>query len=189
MAVFEFGDVLGVFEVRGLVGGKSRDSRRVANEFYTTEGMITGGKFHPSGGGKAEKLADCGGGVQPGGIFGNFMNCVRSRKRDELNAEALEGHYSAALCHLANASYRLGDVVPFDNDRKAFGDDKVVLDTFKALENNLTHGVRLKLDGLKYRLGRTLAFDPAKEKFVGDAQADKLLTREYRAPYVVPETV
>ncbi|MFW6162863.1 MAG: hypothetical protein ACODAJ_08820, partial [Planctomycetota bacterium] len=46
-----------------------------------------------------------------------------------------------------------------------------------------------KLDEGTYRLGRTLEFDPEKEQFVGDPEADKLLTRPYRAPYVVPEKV
>ena len=31
--------------------------------------------------------------------------------------------------------------------------------------------------------------DPATEKFTGNAGASKLLTREYRAPYIVPEKV
>jgi hypothetical protein len=38
-------------------------------------------------------------------------------------------------------------------------------------------------------MGRVLTFDPASEKFVNDPDADKLLTRNYRAPYVVPENV
>ena len=32
-------------------------------------------------------------------------------------------------------------------------------------------------------------FDPATESFVGDSEADAMLTREYRKPYVVPERV
>ena len=43
-----------------------------------------------------------------GDHFGNFIAAVRSRKAEDLNADILEGHYSAALCHLANISYRLG---------------------------------------------------------------------------------
>ena len=31
--------------------------------------------------------------------------------------------------------------------------------------------------------------DPATERFIGNAEADKLLTREYRAPFIVPENV
>jgi hypothetical protein len=33
------------------------------------------------------------------------------------------------------------------------------------------------------KLGRTLRWDDAKQDVVGDAEASKLLTREYRAPW------
>jgi hypothetical protein len=45
------------------------------------------------------------------------------------------------------------------------------------------------LANIAYRVGRTLQFDPAKMKFIGDTEADKMLTRPYRKPYVVPEKV
>jgi predicted dehydrogenase len=45
------------------------------------------------------------------------------------------------------------------------------------------------LGNIAYRLDRVLKFDPAAEKFIGDAEADKMLTRKYRAPYIVPEKV
>jgi predicted dehydrogenase len=45
------------------------------------------------------------------------------------------------------------------------------------------------LANISYRLGRELTFDGAKEKFVKDTQADKLLTRVYRKPYIVPDEV
>ncbi|MCX6329728.1 MAG: Gfo/Idh/MocA family oxidoreductase [Bacteroidia bacterium] len=45
------------------------------------------------------------------------------------------------------------------------------------------------LANISYRLGRQLKFDGATEKFVKDKQADKLLTRDYREPYVVPKVV
>ena len=47
----------------------------------------------------------------------------------------------------------------------------------------------IALDGLNYRLGRKLTFDAASESFVGDPEANRLLTRPYRAPYVVPERI
>jgi len=37
------------------------------------------------------------------------------------------------------------------------------------------------------RLGRSLEFDPEKEVVVGDEEANKLLSRDYREPFVVPE--
>jgi predicted dehydrogenase len=45
------------------------------------------------------------------------------------------------------------------------------------------------LGNISYRVNRDLRFDPARMQFVGDAEANKLLTREYRKPYVVPERV
>jgi len=40
-----------------------------------------------------------------------------------------------------------------------------------------------------YRTGRTLRFDPRTERFPGDDEANRLLTREYRPPFVLPEEV
>jgi len=73
----------------------------------------------------------------------NFINCIRDRKHP--NADVEEGHVSAALCHMANISYRLGD--------------------------------------------RKVVFDSAHEAFVDDPEANRLLKRTYRAPWVVPENV
>lgn len=45
------------------------------------------------------------------------------------------------------------------------------------------------LGNIAYRLNRPLRFDPKTETFVGDEEANRLLTREYREPYAVPEKV
>ncbi len=45
------------------------------------------------------------------------------------------------------------------------------------------------LANVSYRLGRSLKFDPASETFPGDAEANALLTRNYRAPYTLPDPV
>jgi predicted dehydrogenase len=76
--------------------------------------------------------------------FANFIEAVRSRRREDLTSEVLEGHLSAAMCHLCNIAYRTGRTVEFDSDT---------------------------------------------ETFVGDDAAQSLVSREYRYPYVVPETV
>ena len=46
--------------------------------------------------------------------FANFISCVISRKKEDLRAPIEEGHFSAGLAHLANASYRLGRTLNFD---------------------------------------------------------------------------
>jgi predicted dehydrogenase len=53
-----------------------------------------------------------------------------------------------------------------------------------ALSTALCH-----LGNISYRVGRDLKFDPKRMQFSGDEEADKLLTRDYREPYVVPENV
>ncbi|MCG6185942.1 Gfo/Idh/MocA family protein [Maribellus maritimus] len=47
----------------------------------------------------------------------------------------------------------------------------------------------IHLGNISYRLGRTLEFDPETMKFINDPEADTMLTREYREPFVVPEHV
>ncbi|MCE5309356.1 MAG: gfo/Idh/MocA family oxidoreductase, partial [Acidobacteriales bacterium] len=74
----------------------------------------------------------------------NFLATARSRDYKTLNADVEIGVTSAAYCHLANISYRVG---------------------------------------------RRLKVDPTAWRFVNDPAADRLLTRNYRAPYVVPEKV
>jgi predicted dehydrogenase len=49
-----------------------------------------------------------------GNNWANFIDCVRSRKKDDLNAPIQEAHKSCTLIHLANASYRLGRTLTFD---------------------------------------------------------------------------
>ena len=55
--------------------------------------------------------------------FRNFIDCVISRKKEDLHAPIEEGHMSATLMHLANASYRLGRTIHFNPEtQEAIGD-------------------------------------------------------------------
>ena len=47
----------------------------------------------------------------------------------------------------------------------------------------------IHLANISYRLGRSLEFDPVKLQFKNDPAADAMLTRNYRAPFVVPDRV
>ena len=57
------------------------------------------------------------------------------------------------------------------------------------VETAHTSSALAHLGNIAYRLGRQLKFDPTAETFVGDSEADAMLTRHYRTPFVVPETV
>jgi len=45
------------------------------------------------------------------------------------------------------------------------------------------------LGNIAYRLGRKLHINPSTESFINDPEADAMLTRNYRAPFVVPTKV
>lgn len=189
LAIMEFDNALLVFETRGLVGGKSKIGRKVANEYYTTEGMIANGKFYPKNGGAPEPLADFETDIKPNGPFGNFIDAVRSRKVADLNADVLEGHYSSALCHLSNISMRMGQEVPFSKVPAQVIQNEVAFDGFQMIEKNLAWGLGLDLQDMSYQFGRQLEFDPANESFIDDDEANTMLTRVYRDPYVLPQSV
>jgi len=84
----------------------------------------------------------------------------------------------------------LGEKVPFDRKAKALGDNREVVQSFENLRQNI-QAVGVKLEETSYQLGRVLRFDPIHERFVGDGakQANGLLTRTYRKPYVIPNKV
>jgi hypothetical protein len=88
---------------------------------------------------------------------------------------------------LANISYRLGKEVPFSHEPEDMSNPQIA-ESFDVIKKNLK-SVGVNLDKTNYRMGRTLTIDPKTERFVGDPEADKMLTVEYRSPYVVPEKV
>jgi predicted dehydrogenase len=119
---------------------------------------------------------------------GNFVKAVKSRNSKDLNADILEGHLSSALCHTGNISYRLGQNESPEKIREAIKADKSALETFERMAVHLeANGVDVNKDLLT--LGIPLKMDPRTEKFIGHAKADAMLTRDYRAPYIVPEKV
>jgi hypothetical protein len=188
LSVYEFGDVLLVFETRGLVAKEGAPPFKVANEFYTSEGTIRDWKFYPHGGGDPEPLSGREAPVTPGGAFQSFIAAVRAGDNRMCNCDAEVAHYSAALCHLGNVSYRLGKPVPMQARPRLLGDNEQVIASFDALMDNLRQ-VNIPLDDNTYQLGRVLTMDPVAEKFIDDQEANQLLTRPYRAPYVVPDVV
>jgi predicted dehydrogenase len=56
--------------------------------------------------------------------FKNFIDCVRSRRWQDLNADILEGHLSSSLCHLGNIACRLKRSLKFNPHAEMFIDDR-----------------------------------------------------------------
>jgi predicted dehydrogenase len=120
--------------------------------------------------------------------YANFINVVRSRKAADLHGQILEGHLSSALCHTGNISYRLGQQATPDEIREAVKGDKEALETFGRMAEHLQAN-EVDLLKTKATLGVFLKMDPKTERFLNNDAANKMLTRDYRKPFVVPESV
>ena len=123
-----------------------------------------------------------------GDHFANFIKAVRSRKHTDLNADIQEGHLSAALCHTANISYRLGRKHSPDEVREAVRNNPEMAEALGRMDEHLAAN-QVDLKKAPATLGEVLKVDVKKESFVGNHAASQLRTRDYRKPFVVPEKV
>ena len=126
LATFDYGDREIVFEVRGLMtGGEGGLERRggnfVGNLFYGSDGWmaVDGEGFQVYKGEKSDlameekappKADDTAAHME------NFLKACRSRNYKDLHADVAIGVTSASLCHLANASYRVGRKLTVGSD-------------------------------------------------------------------------
>ncbi|OWK41586.1 Gfo/Idh/MocA family protein [Fimbriiglobus ruber] len=192
LALFDYGSSHMIFEVRGL---KTDDYKgvKVGNIWFGENGYVvcpsySSGLAYDKDGKQIAKFG--GGGDQS--HFDNFVKGVRSRKLTDLNCEVAEGHLSAALCHLANISYRLGKETPFDANltELAGTKDAAVVEAVSRMKLHLTDN---KVDLAKAigRVGPKLTIDPKTEKFTGSdvAKANDMLFREYRKGFDITEAV
>ncbi len=120
----------------------------------------------------------------------NFIDVVRSRKMADLHGPILEGHVSSALCHLGNISHVLGKTASPEVLREKVKGNAALAEAYGRMTEHLAANlVNLSKTPLTYGVPLTLAAQKSAnpESFVGEfaAQATPLLTRQYRAPYVV----
>jgi hypothetical protein len=102
-----FDDCLLQFEVRGLITNDELGVR-IGDIFYGTEGVLAISSYTSWQTFFGPKLEKGPGGNGGGDHYSNFIDAVRSRDPKKLNAPIIDGHYSAAYCHLGNIAYRLG---------------------------------------------------------------------------------
>jgi predicted dehydrogenase len=183
VCIFDFGDKTIVAETRGLKTGPFREGAKGSTIFEGTQGFIVGSSLFDPDGKLIQEFEGKG-----DNHFANFLAAVRSRKREDQNAEILEGHQSSALCHIGNISWRLGRHAPPAELRSELGKLKVHENVLATLDRTLQHLGENMIDLAKtpLTLGALLHLDPAQERFLDSADANALLTREYRKPFVVP---
>ena len=151
LATFRYPDTnkILVFEVRHWIsnheGGLGQGSdNSTGNIFYGSEGYMVMPNYHSYQIFLGRNREPQGQVSKSGNHYANFIDAVRSRKGEDLNAPVGDVRISAAHCHMANISYRTG---------------------------------------------RKLEWNAKRERFRGDSEANRMLTRKYRKPFVVPKYV
>ncbi len=196
IAFYDFEDVPVIYEVRGLPAKKGanwEDNYRgvrfgliIQCEHGYFAGGRGGGWTYDNNNKRLNQFPGDGGGTH----YVNFIEAVRSGKRDRLRADVREGHLSAALCHMANISYRLGRRQSVQETSGTVAGTELLKETFDRL---LPHLEANGIDQAKTPLtvGPMLNWNNQAEKFQGEYSewANMLLSRTYRAPFVVPEQV
>jgi predicted dehydrogenase len=106
-------------DANGLV----TDSNCIGNVFYGSEGFmaIDGYTSYKTFLGKKQEPGPSR--REGGSTWVNFIQAVRSRKREELVADIEEGHLSSAAMHLANISYLTGRSIDFDPVKEQIRND------------------------------------------------------------------
>jgi len=114
---------------------------------------------------KGEKLKKFSGNAG-GGHAENFINAVRSRRKEDLNSDIEQGHYSTAWCHVGNISYRLGAAYSKD---EALGRVKGYKPWEEVVEGFHKHLEANEIDPKKadIQLGPMLEIDPKTETLKG----------------------
>ncbi|UCG48944.1 MAG: hypothetical protein JSU94_04005, partial [Phycisphaerales bacterium] len=186
-----------LFEVRGLPKNQSVHKQKWSRNMDTylgekfgavvhcENGYVLNGAAYDKKGGLIKKFTS-----ERISTKQNFVNVMRSRKTEELYTDALDGHLSCGLLHMANISYRIGKETPPGQIRETIRGNRLFAKAFDRIVAHLDdNGVDLKKTPAA--LGPMLEFDPDIERFIGqfNKKANKLVSRNYRKPFVVPQNV
>ena len=203
ISIYDYGDKCIVFETRGLdcsetsgeeieyFFGKGKGNK-IGVIFYGSEGYVSQTSY---GRCKAydkdrKEIKDFAAKNVGDAHFANFIDACQSRDTTKLNADAQTGHLSAAVSHLGNISYYLGEEnhASADEIRKVIADVKSLDDNDETLNRTIKHleanGVDLGKTPMS--LGPQLKFDPESERFIDNEKANSMLARDYREGFEVP---
>ena len=146
---------------------------------FSPNTYVTVEAFGPDG----EQLEQWRGG---GNHYRNFLDALRSGKREDLNADVLEGHLSSALCHTGNVSQRMGEKRTASDVTAAVAGSALLAESADRLLTHLrANGI--DVDSPTLTLGPWLEIDTISERFVNNESANHLARREDRKPFVVPQ--
>jgi predicted dehydrogenase len=193
LAVFDYGDYPVHFEVRNMWIEPERNAAphykksRVGVVITCEDGEFRGGRgggwiYSPDGERIKEFKGDSGRGHQQ-----NFIDAVRAGDPSKLNIDIEASHKSAALAHLANISYRLGQQGGEELVAERLKGNAFLEERFEVFKEQLGKwNVDFKASPIT--VGSLQTFDPKQEKYVAGEKLDEanaMLTRPYRGSYEV----
>ncbi|MEM9354024.1 MAG: Gfo/Idh/MocA family oxidoreductase [Planctomycetota bacterium] len=122
-----------------------------------------------------------------GDHFANWLTAVEAGDDSLLNGPIREGHLSSSICHLGGISHTLGEQARMGEIAERCVGEALFSGSLERMAGHLrANGV--DVDGeAALTSGAQLRLDPENETFVGNDEASRLRTREYRAPFAVPD--
>ncbi len=120
----------------------------------------------------------------------NFIDAVRSGRREDLAADIEVGHLGTVICHQANIAWRVGARAKPEQVRERIKSCEDALNTLKDMLEQL-EGNAVNLKKQPFLLGPVLTYDRKQERFVGSNAygANRYITCSYRKPFVIGKTV
>ena len=195
ISFFDFKPVPMIFETRGLPDKEMKWGVRplykplanlnqgtdIGNVAHFEGGVVIEGKAYDNAG----KLVQNFKAGESGDHCQAFINHIKEGKVPHIH-DALTGHLSAALPHMANVSYRLGQSTPSGAIADSLKGNARFAETFERMREHLAAN-GINLDASKAALGPLLTFDPKAEKFTGDHadKANALATDFYRPEFSI----
>jgi len=107
------------------LGPKDAKTNTVGNIFYGSNGYLAVDGYDAYKTWITDQVEPGPSGKAAGDHYANFIECVRSRRAQDIHSPIEEAHISTTLVHLANASYRLGRMLKFDPEQEqVVGDEE-----------------------------------------------------------------
>src|SRR5436309_559329 len=107
------------------LGPKDAKTNTVGNIFYGSKGYLAIDGYDAYRTWLNDSAEPGPHGKGSGDHYANFVECIRSRRAQDIHSPIEEAHISTTLVHLANASYRLGRTLRFDPVKEqVIGDDE-----------------------------------------------------------------
>jgi predicted dehydrogenase len=194
LAWFDYATAPVLFEVRGLpraTGSEAEDAYRGVRVGIVVDceggSMIggTGASFLDHAGNRIRRFAGDGG----RGHLQNFVDAALARKPEQLAAPVAESAISTDLVHFANLAYRSGQPLPPEEISDRLQGSPAAAEAFTALRTHLAAN-QADTGTPPWRLGGWLDWNESAGRFSGGAgheQANRLITRHYRAPWTLPK--